>query len=689
MQLQTNTDGAVVISVKCDTKDAGKELERLQKKLKKAEDAYSDKTSRRDAAKAALDSKRQELAETERTMQRLRDETKSLESSLNPYTSAENLGPEEFIRRSEVLSQCKAQIAEMEELQKKQSKEAETLDKKYRDIEQSTKKAAENLAQVKKEAGTAVSKLRGASVLEKASVYAQKLGASIKNIAKRALVFSVIAAAFRKLKDLMSAAVKQNDEASAAFGRLRGALLTLAQPVIEVILPVFTALANIIAKIINVVARLISALFGKSFSQMSKNAAGLYEQSEAIDSVGKSAKNANKYLAPFDELTVMSGADSADSAGGGGSITPSFDGMESASPLLDVLSGKLQTIGTIVGDIFTDVKGLFEKLLSGDLGGVLEQVVKIDGHIRELISEMVLFVGEAVGGIIDWVIEKFNLAGTPIGDALTAIKNMVMDEATFISALLMGDFEQLSESLSSFLANAQNLLFSLIDGAKGIIDKFMTWLDKKTGGKFHGIIEFIKTEFSWLFSFVRDLAGAAFATLKEILGGIIDFIAGVFTGDWERAWNGIKRVFTGIATAIAGVFASVLNVIIRAINWIIAQINKIDISVPDWVPFIGGKGINPNIKPLKEFQIPRLAQGAVIPANREFLAVLGDQKRGTNIEAPADLIRQIVREEVGQASKSTHVTIVLDSVDGKKLFDAIVRENNSVIRATGASPLKV
>ena len=54
MQLQTNTDGAVVISVKCDIKDAGKELERLQKKLKKAEDAYSDKTSRRDAAKAAL-----------------------------------------------------------------------------------------------------------------------------------------------------------------------------------------------------------------------------------------------------------------------------------------------------------------------------------------------------------------------------------------------------------------------------------------------------------------------------------------------------------------------------------------------------------------------------------------------------------------------------------------------------------
>ena len=88
--------------------------------------------------------------------------------------------------------------------------------------------------------------------------------------------------------------------------------------------------------------------------------------------------------------------------------------------------------------------------------------------------------------------------------------------------------------------------------------------------------------------------------------------------------------------------------------------------------------------------IPRLAQGAVIPANREFLAVLGDQKHGTNIEAPADLIRQIVREEIGNSGGTgAHITIVLDSVDGKKLFDAFVRENNAVVRATGASPLKV
>lgn len=72
--------------------------------------------------------------------------------------------------------------------------------------------------------------------------------------------------------------------------------------------------------------------------------------------------------------------------------------------------------------------------------------------------------------------------------------------------------------------------------------------------------------------------------------------------------------------------------------------------------------------------------------NHEFLAVLGDQTHGNNIEAPEGLIRKIVREESGGSSE-IHVTIVLDSVTGKKLFDTVVRENNAVVRATGASPL--
>lgn len=153
------------------------------------------------------------------------------------------------------------------------------------------------------------------------------------------------------------------------------------------------------------------------------------------------------------------------------------------------------------------------------------------------------------------------------------------------------------------------------------------------------------------------------------------YIAPVFTAAW---WQNLgKNIMNGLIYGIE-----------RGINWVLG-------GVSDMVNGITGilnkiPGVDIGRVNLGNVHIPRLAQGAVIPANREFLAVLGDQKRGTNIEAPADLIRQIVREEVkNSGGVGNHITIVLDSVNGKKLFDAIVKENNAVVRATGASPLVV
>lgn len=128
---------------------------------------------------------------------------------------------------------------------------------------------------------------------------------------------------------------------------------------------------------------------------------------------------------------------------------------------------------------------------------------------------------------------------------------------------------------------------------------------------------------------------------------MIDFIVGVFTGDWQRAWDGIKGIFTGVWNGIVGTLEGAVNLIIKGINWLISQLNKVSFSVPDWVPAIGGSRFGFNIPSISQISIPRLAAGAVIPPNREFMAVLGDQPRGNNIEAPEDLIRKIVREESG------------------------------------------
>ena len=89
-----------------------------------------------------------------------------------------------------------------------------------------------------------------------------------------------------------------------------------------------------------------------------------------------------------------------------------------------------------------------------------------------------------------------------------------------------------------------------------------------------------------------------------------------------------------------------INSGIDGFNKLIGALNGLKFDIPDWVPELGGKQFGFTLSTFSHVSLPRLAQGAVIPPNREFMAVLGDQSHGTNIEAPLDTIKQAVAEEL-------------------------------------------
>ena len=89
-----------------------------------------------------------------------------------------------------------------------------------------------------------------------------------------------------------------------------------------------------------------------------------------------------------------------------------------------------------------------------------------------------------------------------------------------------------------------------------------------------------------------------------VFEGLIDFITGVFTGNWEKAWNGVKEIFGGAFEALGALCKAPLNAVINIINGAISGINKIGITIPDWVPVIGGQGFHIDIP-----KIPTLAVG--------------------------------------------------------------------------------
>lgn len=163
----------------------------------------------------------------------------------------------------------------------------------------------------------------------------------------------------------------------------------------------------------------------------------------------------------------------------------------------------------------------------------------------------------------------------------------------------------------------------------------------------------------------------------DALSGVIDFLTGVFTGNWEKAWEGIKEVFRGIWNVI-------IDLLEGFINMIIGGLNKINVSVPDWVPEIGGKSFGFNLEPIS---IPRLATGTVVPRqSREFAAILGDNNRETEVVSPLSTMKQAMLEALSEHGGGGNGDVYI-SADGD--LDAIVRlfkfridkENNRVGRS--------
>ena len=617
-----NADGSVIIKADIDDKQAQKELNALEKKIEALQEKLTNKKSARDT---------------------LFNQANNLGAQLDQAKAklAQMKGGGEFFT-SDAIKQQEAAVASMEKewnaMNDKLDKQNAAIREGKAELDRMKAKAGElgkQLGNTGKNAG----KIQEG--LDKASEGMEAFTKRVKMLAKRALAFTIIARALAALRDWLADVVAVNGEARESIAQLKGALLTLAQPLVQIIIPAFTALVKVLATVVSFIANIVSALFGTTAKESANAAKSLNDQKNAYKGVGGAAKSASKQLASFDEINKLSG----EGGGGSGIILPDFSTAANFA-FLDKIADKLKKIGQDIANIFRDVKAFIENIFSGDWGAALDNIADFVNHARELLAGLLDFVGYIFGEIIDTIIEKCGLAGTPVGNMLTGIKGIVQGALGLIYGILTGDLEKMKQSVIQMLTGVKTFVFGIFEWFKLGLTSLLDWLDGKTNGRFHEIIELAKT-------YVSDVIDG----VKQIFGGFIDFLTGVFTLDWKKAWEGIKEIFRGIWNTIVGGLEAAVNLIIKGINWLIDQLNKIHFEIPDWVPGIGGKSFGINISYVNELKIPRLAQGAVIPPNREFMAVLGDQKQGTNIEAPADLIRQIVREEINNFGGGEDITI--------------------------------
>ncbi len=316
---------------------------------------------------------------------------------------------------------------------------------------------------------------------------------------------------------------------------------------------------------------------------------------------------------------------------------------------IGALAAGLLLVWDGVGQVIT-IFGELASFLATPVGAIVAVIaicvalIAIFGDIDAAIEAMQLIMQ----GLIDFITGIFtgdwDRAWTGVKEIFEGVWNLIVEIIDAALNAIQAGFEALGLDIDLVIQGVRDVLDGITEFVSGVFsgDWEQAWsgVQKIFDGVLEAIVGLAELQIQLILGIFENLGfevDGIFEGIKQTFDGVLSFVKDVFSGDWEAAWGDIKDIFKGIWNTIVSLLES-------ALNFIVDGINKISFSVPDWVPFVGGKSVSFN---LSRIELPKLAKGAVIPPNKEFLAILGDQTRGKNIEAPEGLLREIVQEESG------------------------------------------
>lgn len=391
------------------------------------------------------------------------------------------------------------------------------------------------------------------------------------------------------------------------------------------------------------------------------------------------------------------------------------------------------------------VVGLLNKLKEATWGCVtakiadkLETVQICAMYAKEFISTLTESTVKLVKSAAAWVVDTAKKVADTAATVAYTTATWLAETATTAFGVAMSILTSPITLVIAALAALGVAIYELVkhwDVVKDAAGKCWDWItDKwcKAGDWFKGIWQDIKSAFSsfdnWLqnifnidfsdsFGFIGNIMNAylhnvsnIFGDVKQIFGGLIDFIACVFSGDWSEAWNGIVDAFGGIFSLIADIAKGPINMVIglingmldgleSGINWIVRRVNALSFDVPDWVPVIGGDHFGFDLPEVGFGSIPYLAEGGYVKPNTPQLAMIGDNKHQGEVVAPEDKLIDMAQKAAAMASSAEllaeaisilkQILKILEALnldiqlDGKSLKKYVVDKINEHTKQTG------
>lgn len=292
-------------------------------------------------------------------------------------------------------------------------------------------------------------------------------------------------------------------------------------------------------------------------------------------------------------------------------------------------------------------------------GFVIPIAQRINEVLVPIFTDILVFAFKETAKTFEWLANLINdIYKSVIQPVFDLLKKIVMDTLKIVEDLWKKHGQTLLDNLSELFENIRNIFQRLWDDIlepiikpfldmlselwdkhlKGLVEETGTFVMKLVNAALDILNKFIlpivdylikklSPTFTTVFNFIVDLVGTVVGTIADlikgllkVLGGLIDFLAGIFTNDWSRVWKGLVSVFEGIVTMISGIFKGVLNVTIDVLNAAIGLVmNNINRMIQGAIDLINKvPGVDININPIPVPKIPKLARGGIVDSATNF-----------------------------------------------------------------------
>lgn len=417
-------------------------------------------------------------------------------------------------------------------------------------------------------------------------------------------------------------------------------------------------------------------------------------------------------------------------------VKPFFDSI--ANGLSSIFGTLITGYNTYVLPVLQGLAEQFKGLLEGPLG---DAILKIEAFLGKLIDSLKLLWESVLVPLINWIIANLlpvvakiiDVVGTTAIKVLESLIKIIGDVTDTLSGIIdflvgvfTGDWElawqgikEIADGAWSFIkdvvSGAWDTIKAVTKGALSIIKSVINVAWNAIKAVTSTVWNAIKKSLSNLWNSLKSTASTVFNAIKTKVASVWDSVKSKTSQIWENVTtfvsnkveaikNAITNKFNAARDAVRSAFEGIVNFIKAPINQAISIVNNAvgminnaiggiesAFSFGPWTvptPF-GSKTIGFHATFPRIGTIPYLASGAVIPPRSEFLAVLGDQKKGNNLEAPESLLRQIVREESGKGQGDGNTYNVTVNASGRKLLDIIISEAEMRRNRNGKNPFEL